>query len=72
MLYNFGILSCLIHTFTPTPIQKIDHIMTQYDSPHNMLFNDILYAYMRTLFHNKNMNLCVENYKRRVSNKRRS
>ena len=40
-----------IHTFSPTPIQKIDHIMTQYDSPYNTLSNDILYAYMRPLFH---------------------
>ena len=40
-----------IHTFYHTPIEKIDHIMTQYDSQFNTFSNDILYAYKRQLFH---------------------
>ena len=52
-LYNFGMMLIVmsdLHAFSQIPIQKIDPIMAQRDTPYKTLSNDMLYTYMTQLF----------------------
>ena len=67
-LYNFGMMLIFmsdLHAFSQIPIQKIDPIMAQRDTPYKTLSNDM--SYMTQLFEEKFKNFRFENNKRRVS-----